>query len=398
MQKFPLFLLAALLLAGCDHSVKEKEPEPGTFTVSLPGSATAEAQTVSVKVSCDISWKAALKESASWARLTQKEGEALLALSFNPEDASRSLTLVITAGKVEKSVSITQEGLTSVVKPLSLELGGTAPGRLDIRLKQDWEASCEADWLSLTREQGSGNIVRLIVTPADANENVGERSATVVIKTGAETISVPVTQVQTDVINTDGNILYSNALDGNRSFSVTTNVDFSVEIPSTVKWIQLVEVKSLNSGEIILHLDENRTGKLREAELTLKHGSMTRKVTVKQMYRHDILDKTAPGAYGILDEDYPYTAGTDQWSWRTGAEWASFRILSPEKKQVLGISDIPATLQYNDNFTVSVTLQDGIYTKGPVQVQVTVVDLENGRICLAASDSGKGIIVKKEDL
>lgn len=398
MQKFPLFLLAALLLAGCDHSVKEKEPEPGTFTVSSPGSATAEAQTVSVKVSCDISWKAALKESASWARLTQKEGEALLALSFNPEDASRSLTLVITAGKVEKSVSITQEGLTSVVKPLSLELGGTAPGRLDIRLKQDWEASCEADWLTLTREQGSGNIVRLIVTPADANENVGDRSASIVIKAGAETITVPVTQVQTDVINTDGNILYSNALAGNRSFSVTTNVDFSVEIPSTVKWIQLVEVKSLNSGEIILHLDENRTGKLREAELTLKHGSMTRKVTVKQMYRHDILDKTAPGAYGILDEDYPYAAGTDQWSWRTGAEWASFRILSPEKKQVLGISGIPATLQYNDSFTVSVTLQDGIYTKGPVQVQVTVVDLENGRICLAASDSGKGIIVKKEDL
>lgn len=398
MQKFPLFLLAALLLAGCDHSVKEKEPEPGTFTVSSPGSATAEAQTVSVKVSCDISWKAALKESASWARLTQKEGEALLALSFNPEDASRSLTLVITAGKVEKSVSITQEGLTSVVKPLSLELGGTAPGRLDIRLKQDWEASCEADWLTLTREQGSGNIVRLIVTPADANENVGDRSASIVIKAGAETITVPVTQVQTDVINTDGNILYSNALAGNRSFSVTTNVDFSVEIPSTVKWIQLVEVKSLNSGEIILHLDENRTGKLREAELTLKHGSMTRKVIVKQMYRHDILDKTAPGAYGILDEDYPYAAGTDQWSWRTGAEWASFRILSPEKKQVLGISGIPATLQYNDSFTVSVTLQDGIYTKGPVQVQVTVVDLENGRICLAASDSGKGIIVKKEDL
>ncbi len=398
MQKFPLFLLAALLLAGCDHSVKEKEPEPGTFTVSSPGSATAEAQTVSVKVSCDISWKAALKESASWARLTQKEGEALLALSFNPEDASRSLTLVITAGKVEKSVSITQEGLTSVVKPLSLELGGTAPGRLDIRLKQDWEASCEADWLTLTREQGSGNIVRLIVTPADANENVGDRSASIVIKAGAETITVPVTQVQTDVINTDGNILYSNALAGNRSFSVTTNVDFSVEIPSTVKWIQLVEVKSLNSGEIILHLDENRTGKLREAELTLKHGSMTRKVIVKQMYRHDILDKTAPGAYGILDEDYPYAAGTDQWSWRAGAEWASFRILSPEKKQVLGISGIPATLQYNDSFTVSVTLQDGIYTKGPVQVQVTVVDLENGRICLAASESGKGIIVKKEDL
>lgn len=398
MQKYTLLLLAALFLIGCDHSVKENEPEPGTFTVSSPGSATAEAQTVSVKVSCDISWKAALKESASWAKLTQKEGEALLALSFNPEDASRSLTLVITAGKVEKSVSITQEGLTSVVKPLSLELGGTTPGRLDIRLKQDWEASCEADWLSLTREQGSGNIVRLIVTPADANENVGERSASIVIKAGAETITVPVTQVQTDVINTDGNILYSNALAGNRSFSVTTNVDFSVEIPSTVKWIQLVEVKSLNSGEIILHLDENRTGKLREAELTLKHGSMTRKVTVKQMYRHDILDKTAPGAYGILDEDYPYASGTDQWSWRAGAEWASFRILSPEKKQVLGISGIPATLQYNDSFTVSVTLQDGIYTKGSVQVQVTVVDLENGRICLAPSDSGKGIIVKKEDL
>ena len=65
---------------------------------------------------------------------------------------------------------------------------------------------------------------------------------------------------------------------------------------------------------------------------------------------------------------------------------------------MLGISGIPATLQYNDSFTVSVTLQDGIYTKGPVQVQVTVVDLENGRICLATSDSGKGIIVKKEDL
>lgn len=398
MQKFPLFLLAALLLVGCDHSVKEKEPEPGTFTVSSPGSATAEAQTVSVKVSCDISWKAALKESASWARLTQKDGEALLALSFNPEDASRSLTLVITAGKVEKSVSITQEGLTSVVKPLSLELGGTAPGRLDIRLKQDWEASCEADWLTLTREQGSGSIVRLIVTPADANENVGERSATVIIKTGAETITVPVTQVQTDVLYTEENTLYANALEGNRSFPVNTNVDFSVEIPSSVKWIKLVEVKSLNRNEVILHLDENRTGKLRDADITLKSGPLSKNLKVRQMYKHAVMDKTAPGVYGILDEDYPYAAGTDQWSWRTGAEWASFRILSPEKKQVLGISGIPATLQYNDSFTVSVTLQDGIYTKGPVQVQVTVVDLENGRICLATSDSGKGIIVKKEDL
>lgn len=390
-----LFLAAVLLVAAC--AKPEKVPQAGVFELSGLSSFSAEAQSVSVAVNCDIAWKAAFSETVSWASMTQTGSEIVLSLGFNREDKARTLSLTVTAGKEEKTFSITQEGITSVVKPLSLQISGTDAGRLDIRLKQDWDAVCEASWISLEREQGSGGITRLKVIPADGNENVGERRAELVIKTAGETITVPVAQGQTDVVCPSDKILGANAAGGNRSYEVATNVDFSVEVPSTAGWLSCVEVKSLNSSKLVLHFDENRSGKTREAVITLKYGSESKSLTVRQMYKHAMLEKGAPGVYGLLDEDCAYSAGSDQWSWMDGPEGSSFRILSPADRRVLAVSGLPAGVQYGDSFTVSISRKDGIFDRGGTDAKVTVVDMENGFVRLDAG-TGKGLVLKKEDL
>ena len=158
-----------------------------------------------------------------------------------------------------------------------------------------------------------------------------------------------------------------------------------------------MEVKSLNNSKLVLHFDENRSGKSREAVITLKYGSESKSLTVRQMYKHAMLEKGAPGVYGLLDEDCAYSAGSDQWSWLEGPEGSSFRILSPADRRVLAVSGLPAGVQYGDSFTVSISRKDGIFDRGGTDAKVTVVDMENGFVRLDAG-TGKGLVLKKEDL
>lgn len=386
-----LFLIAALVLAGCG----KKEQEAVVFTVSQPGTVTAEAQTVTVQVNCDHPWKVACQEPVSWAKLVQSDTGVSLTTDFNLEDSSRNLTLVFTAGKLEKTVSFTQDGLSSVVKPTSLTLEGSATANLDIKLKQAWEYNCDAQWLSIEQMQGTAGLVRLMVTPSDVNENVGARSSSIVIRTGSIDINIPVTQSQTDVLYPADEILNATASGGDRSYIMATNVDFTAEILGSATWLSIVRVKSLNNRELILHFDENRTGEIREATLRLSSGSLVKELTVRQLF--DIQDKHIPGVYGILEDDFVYQPGSDQWSWREGSASCRFLILRPDQHQVLDVSGIPSYMNIGDRFTASVTLKDGIYTKGSETLPLTVAYIRDGLLFLDG-DGGKCIIAKREDL
>lgn len=397
MNRISHFLfLAALLVFFTACGNKEKEQDAGVFTVSAPGSVTAEAQSVSVAVRCDLQWKAAL-QGASWARMTQTSDGVQISLEMNKAEEARTGRLVITAGKQEKTVSIKQEGLTSIIKPLALEISGTTPGRLDIHLKQSWEAVTDATWLSLEREEGSGGLSRVKVIPADGNENVGSREGSVVIKLGSESITIPVTQGQTDALRPPARVFGASAAEGERSFPVEANVDFDISIPTSVKWVQVVSTKALDTHMVVLHFDENRSGKTREAGITLSHGSLSEEVTVRQMYKHAVMEKQVPGAYGILPADFLYQSGTSQWSWRQKEDGCAFRILQPANHQVLDLGGIPAMLRIGDSFQLRMLLRDGIYTSYDAIFPVNVVDLQDGKAWLAVSGS-KGFIIQTETL
>lgn len=386
-----LFLIAALVLAGCG----KKEQEAVVFTVSQPGTVTAEAQTVTVQVNCDHPWKVACQEPVSWAHLVQSDTGVSLTTDFNLGESSRNLTLVFTAGKQEKTVSFTQEGLSSVVKPTTLNLEGAATANLDIKLKQAWKYNCDAQWLSIEQMQGTAGLVRLMVTPSDVNENVGARNTSITIHTGSVDIDIPVIQAQTDVLYPADEILDATASEGDRSYFMATNVDFTAEILGSATWLSIVKVKSLDNRELILHFDENRTGEIREATLRLSSGSLVKELTVRQLF--NIQDKHIPGVYGILEDDFVYQPGSDQWSWRAGSASCRFLILRPDRHQALDVSGIPSSVNIGDNFTASVTLKDGIYTEASETLQLTVAYIRDGLLFLDG-DGGKCIIVKREDL
>lgn len=378
-----------MLLLGC-----AKEKQPTYLTVSDPGTITAEAQSLSLSVNCDVEWTASAEEG-SWLRIEGKEASALmLSLPLNKSADSRSATVTVKAGKLMKEVTVTQNGLSSLIKPLSLNIRGTEPGRIDVNIRASWNVGAKSDWFTITKERSTTGTAYLLVTPADGNENVGERKSAITITFGGESVEIPVIQGQTDVLYADDSLL-ADGSEADYTIGTSTNVDYEVVIPAGASWISHVSTKALNERNTVIHLSENTTGETRSATITLKGGNAEKTFTIRQVFSHPVLDKTALGAYGLDGNDYAYREGKDQWSWRVRGGIRSFLLLDQEHYRVFMLGGIPEQLQLGTSFSGNVTLIDKVYTPVDVILPLTVVGADGDTFRLA-NGNGAGFIIRKK--
>ena len=185
------------------NAAEEPEVEPFLIVDETPITATAEAGTYSIAVSCNSEWSASV-ENADWCTLENNTGSGdgviTVNIAENTDYTPRSTTVKITSGSLTKSVVINQNAAEEPEEdPLIVDktfITATATAgtySIAVSCNDDWTAVVEnADWCTLENNTGSGDGVITV----NIAENTGYfmRGTVITITSGGLTKTVSVSQ------------------------------------------------------------------------------------------------------------------------------------------------------------------------------------------------------------
>ena len=136
----------------------------------------------------------------------------------------------------------------------------------------DWEVTTSADWISVTPSSGTPSVKKFTVK-ASANDSFEERSGTVTMTTTDDhSYTIEVTQAaeeETFTINGKGEYEVS-AAGGEVKVRVTTNLEYTVDIPSTTTWLSVADTRAVREDTLTFTVKENESFNNRSATVRLK--------------------------------------------------------------------------------------------------------------------------------
>ena len=399
----PFLLLPLFAACGNEKEEEQEQKEPTVLSVSGTASCSPVVKSLEFTVQCDLKWTATI-EGADWARIDSQTvlgdgGSVVIGFDTNHGEGDRTGTLVVTSGTKSYRRNFTQGGLYNFFIPRELHLAGTEEVSLVFDSPYAWKASVAegADWIDFEATEGIHGFDSVRVAAKDPNENVGDRSGSLIITIAGEDYTIPVVQSQKDIILTEDTDVSFDYKGGD--FTVITRSNVSYEITCSAEWVRHIDTKALNVAQESFTVSANESAEDRSATIRFapKEGDAPA-VTVKvlQSGKDPILNIFTPGAYGIDGEDY--ILGHNGWnqSGRVLKADGSFvyRLLNRSALKVLNISGI--TPSYPDGSTCR--LEITVRKKSDVTLSGTcdalIIGSSEELLWLKASDETYFIIQK----
>ena len=166
----------------------------------------------------------------------------------------------------------------------------------------DWEVTTSADWISVTPSSGTPSVKKFTVK-ASANDSFEERSGTVTMTTTDDrSYTIEVTQAaenETFTINGNGEYEVS-ATGGEVEVKVTTNLEYTVEIPAEAKaWLSVADTRAVREETLTFTVAENASFDERSATVELKgaDGKVLQSIVFKQKGEEKVFDTDGEGNY-----------------------------------------------------------------------------------------------------
>ena len=413
MHKLRCFALALLAAVAFSCGGSEDEPAKGgsggsstsgptIFNVNASQtSLTPDAQTVVITITCNAAWS--VSSNADWLTANPASGTGTTAaaaitasVALNKTTDSRTGTLTFTSGSQNRTISIAQKPITDIINTQEIFLVKQTPAEVSVNIKGNWTVSipsADDSWLTVTPKSGNGSAT-VTLQAKDDNENVGDRKPTLTFTIGSDTVDIPVTQKQKNVIVFAETSTTRDYQAGTFDIPTNTNVDFSVEVTEGGDWLHYVQTKALNSRSSTFRIDQNPDNKARTARITFSFEDLSEVHDVVQGPFNSVIGLSIPGVYGFAGNDYVYTAGRDQESVFTKQESIGYRLLFPKETRVAEISGIPADAAAGAAFEASFKLLEGREKLAEFVTTVYVVKADETFLWLSLAD-GTGIIVKK---
>ena len=168
----------------------------------------------------------------------------------------------------------------------------------------DWEVTTSADWISVTPSSGTPSVKKFTVK-ASANDSFEERSGTVTMTTTDDrSYTIEVTQAaenETFTINGNGEYEVS-ATGGEVEVKVTTNLEYTVEIPAEAKeWLSVADTRAVREETLAFTVAENASFDERSATVELKgaDGKVLQSIVFKQKGEEKVFDTDGEGNYVV---------------------------------------------------------------------------------------------------
>ncbi|MCR4564739.1 MAG: hypothetical protein K5651_01475 [Bacteroidales bacterium] len=305
LMKSLMALAIGLTLFSCAKENGKGVTEP---SVSLTVSPTelvfnaAGGEDKAVTVTCDTYWKAYLDED--WLAIDMEEGYLNQTITVSVADENDSTepltaTLTIVAGKIEQVVTITQAAgapyLTITDTPGAFD-GEAGQDFFEVGSNLEWTATSNADWLTILGfeddvddetvgaasfdGEGSGKVVIAVA----ANDTYAERTAKITLTSGELSDEFTVTQqAKVNRVAVSPEEAAAPAAGSEIEVAVTSNTDWTVEIPAEADWCTVDEAAGSGDGTLTFTIAANETGVLRSVAVKVKvSDELSKTITISQ--------------------------------------------------------------------------------------------------------------------
>ena len=157
----------------------------------------------------------------------------------------------------------------------------------------DWTAELINDradgWCSISATSGSAGSKDIDVTVTE-NTSTDDRTASVIIKSGAISKTVRISQKQRDALTVTSSTFEIEGTSGKIYIEVKANVDFEYTINgSAAEWITPIETRAMKTTTLGFNIAENKTMQRREGTITIHSGDLSETVTVYQKDHGDAI-------------------------------------------------------------------------------------------------------------
>lgn len=299
------------------------------------------------------------------------------------------LVLLPAASSCQQPAAITAPG----------ELSFTAAGdgqTITVTVNRDWRISSSESWCIASPQSGVSSDAPVTVTVrCQPNTSYDERKAVIIIQTDEISHRIQVSQSQKDAIFSDATLLRAGFQAQDLVIPAESNVDFTVTVLKGEEWIRPVQTKGLVKTDVRIHVDENRSGAVREGSVMLSRNTASFTFQVRQAPWHAALEKSVPGLYGLKGKDYVYQPGESQLSFGKVSQTSFFRILNPDPPVVLSVEGLPDGTVLAETVPLNVSLVTG--EEGTIYrtADPAVVLKESDSLVWLLLSGDTGLIVKK---
>ena len=344
-----------------------------TETISAPVAGT----TKNVTIEGNISWDASC--TADWVTITPTSGEKgtstiKVEVVSNTKTAVREAVIKVSNSeyKVEKQIAISQEAFGPVLsvstESISAPVAGTTKS-ITVDGNISWEASCDADWVTLTPTKGNKGTSTLKIDVA-ANTKTVARDAVVTISNAVYDVEKQITISQAafnPILNVGTEDIYASYEGATESISIEGNISW--EASCDADWVIITPTMGDKGASTI------------EVVVTENFKTVARETTVKVFNAEYNLEKQIT----ISQEAVPnnvilYTSSDEKVVEpnKTNAFGASIVSNTYKNGQGIMLFNAPVTSIGNDAFGYCSSLTS-------VTIPVSVTSIGSGAFCYCTS-------------
>lgn len=309
---------------------------------------TCEGGTETIAVASSSSWS--VSNISSWLAVDMMEGtgNAQLALTAQPN--------VSYFNRLGRVVFRSESGMTTVVTveqeaapnphyfsvdPEYINMpseGGEAT--VTVACDREWNMSCDADWVVLPFNDGSGDVTFSIAV--EPNDFVGTRTAMLTVKVESSSKTVTILQESGTTVpeaTLSPDTLFLIYEQGTKSISVASNAQW--ELRSTDDWVTPLTLYGSNDMDVTVRFRENLGDRPRYAMIEVYINDERKDVmqVVQDCIHYSLSTNVTEIAVSAEGGKYPIEVYADQaWQVFTEATWIHFDAESGTGDFSLGIT------------------------------------------------------------
>jgi hypothetical protein len=231
-----------------------------------------------ITIECDEAWS--ITNETDWIGFDKTEGdgndEVVVTVGENPLHEMRSAEIEIRSASGNSAVINASQEASPIqhflnVSPKVLPFGKEG-GSMDVTIECDaeWQVLFEADWLSVSLNEGTGNGT--VTFSALPNVFTEPRETVVTINSHPLTQTIVVRQAPGDEpiwANVTPDSLFVPRAGGVRSISITSNHTWTLTVPS---WITMPVTSGTGDATLEMMVDVNVSNSPRIGSITIQHG------------------------------------------------------------------------------------------------------------------------------
>ncbi len=176
-----------------------------------------------------------------------------------------------------------EEAPSLTVTPSTVDVATSSASTVSVSLKanNDWMVSSNAAWVHVSPTSGVAGSAQIQIS-VDENSQTDGRTASVTFSSANLSQTVTINQVQKNSLVIGSSLFELDDKAQEIEVRLSSNIDYTVEIPSEVKWIQSLGTKGMKDYTERFSIAANDTFDAREGKIIIRASGLSEEIVVKQ--------------------------------------------------------------------------------------------------------------------